>query len=92
MTLPRSSQDWIAGITGDGIVTVCDPRLNKPAARVEDLQQVAELLAVHVLSLTTPGRERDNRLNRQVAVNYKRLKTERESGPIGSCVRVGDYS
>jgi peptide deformylase len=45
MTLPRSSQDWIAGIAEDGIVTVGDPRLKEPAARAEDPLELAELLA-----------------------------------------------
>ena len=48
MTLPRSSQDWIAGIAGDGIVTVGDPRLKEPAARAEDPREAAELLAAMV--------------------------------------------
>jgi hypothetical protein len=29
MTLPQSDHDWIAGIAGDGIVTVGDPRLKR---------------------------------------------------------------
>ena len=45
MTLPRSDQDWIAGIAGDGIVTVGDPRLKSGTVLVEDPQEVAELLA-----------------------------------------------
>ena len=45
MTLPRSNQDWIAGIAGDGIVTIGDPRLKQPTARAEDARDVLELLA-----------------------------------------------
>ena len=46
MTLPRSDKDWIAGIAGDGIVTVGDPRLKNGTVLVEDPREVAELLAV----------------------------------------------
>ncbi len=45
MTLPRSNQDWIAGVAGDGIVTIGDPRLNEPAAPAANTQEVQELLA-----------------------------------------------
>jgi peptide deformylase len=48
MTLPRSDQDWIAGIAGDGIVTVGDPRLKADTALVGDPQEVAELLTAMV--------------------------------------------
>jgi peptide deformylase len=53
MTLPRSNPDWIAGITGDGLVTVGDPRLKQPAALVQDPRDVLALLE----SMT--GRVRD---------------------------------
>jgi peptide deformylase len=48
MTLPRSDRDWIAGIAGEGIVTVGDPRLKQPAALAEDTPDVLELLAAMV--------------------------------------------
>jgi peptide deformylase len=44
MTLPRSNQDWIAGIAGDGLVTIGDPRLKAPAALVQDARDVLALL------------------------------------------------
>jgi peptide deformylase len=44
MTLPRSSQDWIAGIAGDGIVTIGDPRLKQAVSRARDARDVLELL------------------------------------------------
>lgn len=44
MTLPRSNQDWIAGIAGDGMVTVGDPRLKEPTALVRDARDVLTLL------------------------------------------------
>jgi peptide deformylase len=48
MTLPRSNQDWIAGIAGDGIVTIGDPRLKQPTARAEETPDLLELLAAMV--------------------------------------------
>jgi peptide deformylase len=48
MTLPRSNQDWIAGIAGDGIVTIGDPRLKQPIAPAENAHDVLELLAAMV--------------------------------------------
>ncbi len=45
MPLPRSNQDWIAGIAGDGIVTIGDPRLKQQTARAADARDVLELLA-----------------------------------------------
>jgi peptide deformylase len=45
MTLPRSNQDWIDGIAGDGIVTIGDPRLKQPTAFVDNAPDVRELLA-----------------------------------------------
>jgi peptide deformylase len=44
MTLPRSNQDWIAGIAGDGMVTVGDPRLKEPTVLVQDARDVLTLL------------------------------------------------
>ena len=44
MTLPRSNQEWIAGIAGDGLVTIGDPRLKEPAALVQDARDVLALL------------------------------------------------
>lgn len=44
MTLPRSDQDWIAGIAGDGIVTIGDPRLKRATALAGNPQEVSELL------------------------------------------------
>lgn len=32
MTLPRSNDDWIKGIPGDGVVTLGDPWLKAPTA------------------------------------------------------------
>jgi peptide deformylase len=46
MTLPRSDQDWIAGIAGDEIVTIGDPRLKRATASVSDARDAMELLAV----------------------------------------------
>jgi peptide deformylase len=51
MTLPRSNQDWIAGIAGDGIVTAGDPRLKQPTARAEHTQEVLDLLGAMVSRL-----------------------------------------
>jgi peptide deformylase len=48
MTLPRSDQDWIVGIAGDGIVTIGDPCLKRPTASVEDTQEVLQLLGAMV--------------------------------------------
>jgi peptide deformylase len=48
MTLPRSDQDWIAGIAGDGIVTIGDPRLKQQTAAVEDPRDATGLLAAMV--------------------------------------------
>jgi peptide deformylase len=48
MTLPRSNQDWIAGIAGDGLVTIGDPRLKQATVPVTDARDVPELLAAMV--------------------------------------------
>jgi peptide deformylase len=42
--LPKSDQGWIAGAAGEGIVTVGDPRLKAPTARVDDPTQVTTLM------------------------------------------------
>jgi peptide deformylase len=51
MTLPRSNQDWIAGIAGDGLVTIGDPRLKRATAHVDDVRDTEELLATMVSRL-----------------------------------------
>jgi peptide deformylase len=48
MTLPRSDQDWISGIAGDGIVTIGDPRLKRATAGAGNPREVARLLAAMV--------------------------------------------
>jgi peptide deformylase len=48
MTLASSDQGWIAGIAGEGIVTVGDPRLKAPTKTVEDANDVKELLTAMV--------------------------------------------
>jgi hypothetical protein len=40
MTLPRSNQDWISGIVGEGLVIVGDPRMKEPAVLVRDPRNV----------------------------------------------------
>lgn len=45
MTLAKSDRGWIAGVAGDGIVTIGDPRLKAPTAAVDDVGDVAGLLA-----------------------------------------------
>jgi peptide deformylase len=44
MTLPRSNKDWMAGIAGDGLVTIGDPFLKAPTALVQDARDVLGLL------------------------------------------------
>src|SRR5262245_33371453 len=48
VSLVRSDRGWIAGITGEGIVTIGDPRLKALASTVDKVDQVTELLAMMV--------------------------------------------
>lgn len=48
MTLPSSSPDWIAGVAGEGVVTIGDPRLTAPAAVVRSARDVRSLLGAMV--------------------------------------------
>jgi peptide deformylase len=50
MTLPRSDNDWIKGVAGDGVVTIGDPRLKAPTATV-DAAEAGELLEIMVARL-----------------------------------------
>lgn len=44
MTLAKSDRGWIAGVAGEGIVTIGDPRLKAPTEAINDAGEVAELL------------------------------------------------
>jgi peptide deformylase len=57
MTLPRSNQDWIAGIAGEDIVTVGDPRLKQPtsAATAQDVQELLAAMTVRLRDLNGAG-------------------------------------
>jgi peptide deformylase len=48
VTLARSDRGWISGVAGEGIVTVGDPLLKAPTAEVDNVRDVAELLATMV--------------------------------------------
>ncbi|MEV0453655.1 peptide deformylase [Catellatospora methionotrophica] len=51
MTTYKSSQDWIAGIASEGVVTIGDPRLKAPTAAVEAIGEVETLLGEMVARL-----------------------------------------
>lgn len=53
MTLAKSDRGWISGVAGEGIVTIGDPRLKAPTARVENVHDVDDLLTMMVDRLRT---------------------------------------
>lgn len=48
MTLDRSDRGWIAGLAGEGIVTLGDPRLKAPTAKFENVAEASDLLKTMV--------------------------------------------
>jgi peptide deformylase len=51
MTLAQSDADWIAGIAGEGVVTIGDPRLKAPTHEVDLGQDTMDLLDMMVVRL-----------------------------------------
>jgi peptide deformylase len=51
MELARSDRGWMAGIVGEDVVTIGDPRLKAETTTIEDVQGVADLLALMVQRL-----------------------------------------
>lgn len=48
MNLAKSDRGWMAGVVGDDVVTIGDPRLKAETKAVDDVHEVAELL-VHMV-------------------------------------------
>ena len=44
MELAKSDRGWMAGVVGDDVVTIGDPRLKAENAAIDDVQEVADLL------------------------------------------------
>jgi peptide deformylase len=51
VTLAKSDRGWMAGSSGEGIVTLGDPRLKAPSATVADPSEVSDLLTEMVARL-----------------------------------------
>lgn len=45
MEIARSDRGWMSGIAGDDVVTIGDPRLKAETAAIENVRDVADLLA-----------------------------------------------
>jgi peptide deformylase len=48
VTLAKSDRGWISGVAGEGIVTIGDPRLKAPTARIDNVHDVNDLLTMMV--------------------------------------------
>jgi peptide deformylase len=51
MELAKSDRGWMAGVAGEGIATIGDPRLKVEAKKIGDVHDVADLLALMVQRL-----------------------------------------
>jgi peptide deformylase len=55
MTQANSDRGWIAGIAGEGIVTIGDPRLKAAAEPVEDATELLDAMVARLRSLNGAG-------------------------------------